>query len=125
MAAIGTRGAQDLIDQATDKGYTADDAQALAKQVDGRDLEYLSKSAARRVAMRIGEWPTRDTADALADAERAESTEPMATAKQVDYLASLYRRFATEATAEQRQRWAQLTRRQASQLIDEYKTTAS
>ena len=127
MAAIGTAAAQDLINQATEKGYTADDAQALAKQIDGRDLEYLSKSSARRVAGTIASWPTKATAEAQdAAQDEVDGDEPLATARQIDYMVDLYARFTTRDEADRaRADFARLTKRQATVKIDELKTTAS
>ena len=127
MAAIGTAAAQDLISQAAEKGYTADDAQALAKKLDGRDLEYLSKSAARRVAGTIASWPTKATAEAQdAAQDDVDGDEPLATARQIDYMVDLYARFTTRDEADRaRADFARLTKRQATVKIDELKTTAS
>lgn len=125
MVAVGAAEAQKLVEQAAAKGYSADDVETLAKRVDGRDLQYVSRSSARRIARQIADWPRRETADAVqAVQSEAPSSEPMASVRQVDYLADLYRRFAGEPSAEQLQQWARLTRRQASQLVDEYRTTA-
>jgi len=126
MAAIGTAAAQDLIDQATEKGYSADDVEALGKQVDGRDLEYLSKASARRVARAIADWPTKATTEAQdAAQDDVEGDEPLATARQIDYMVDLYARFTTRDEAERaRADFARLTKRQATVKIDELKSTA-
>lgn len=128
MAAIGTAGAQDLIDQAAAKGYSADDVKQAADRIDRRaaqranaeiGIKALSRQSARVLQGEISRWPDRTAA-----AQAAETAEPMATDRQVDFLADLYRRFAAEPTDEQLRHWASLTRRQASTLIDEFKTTA-
>lgn len=124
MAAIGTAAAQDLINQGVEKGYTAKEVIAYVKKVDGRDPQYISKAAARRISGAISEWASRATVEAIATTTVTESDEPRATARQVDFIARLYAEFATPAGVAQRQRWATLSRREASHLIDDYKRTA-
>lgn len=114
MAAIGTAAAQQIIAAGAAKGYSEHEIRAIGHEADGRRLEDVSGRIGRGIAYDVEQLPSRN----------ATSTVPMATVPQVDYLADLHARFATPATAELRAQWARLTRRQASQLIDEYKATA-
>lgn len=135
MAAIGNAAARDIIDAGAAKGYTEQQIRQLARKIDSRDLEDMSKNRAGSVWDAVDKLPTAASAESVSAASplRDVAGQPMATGRQIDYILELLERRAHAAAT--RPSWvrrpspqidgptdrdaiARLTRKEASAYID-------